>query len=70
MSRLSGAVDPDGKMPFDLRSTFFMHRKQMSEAVRTMISWAPTRIIIAHGRWYESNALEELRRAFRWLPGI
>lgn len=70
MSRLSGAVDPDGKMPVDLRSTFFMHRKKMSEAVRTMISWQPQRIIIAHGRWYEDNAVAELKRAFRWLPGI
>ncbi len=70
MSRLSGAVDHDGKMPLDLRSTFFMHRKQMAEAVRTMISWQPQRIIIAHGRWYEENAVAELKRAFRWLPGM
>lgn len=70
MSRLSGAVDPDGKMPVDLRSTFFMHRKKMAETVRTMISWQPQRIIIAHGRWYEDNAIVELKRAFRWLPGI
>jgi hypothetical protein len=70
MSRLSRAVDPDGKMPADLRSTFFMHRKQLAEAVRTMISWQPQRIIIAHGRWYRENAVAELKRAFRWLPGI
>jgi hypothetical protein len=70
MSRLAGAVDPDGKMPIDLRSTFLRHRVQMGEAVRTMISWAPERIIIAHGRWYEMNAVAELKRAFRWLPGM
>ena len=70
MSRLSGALDPDGKMPVDLRATFFMTRKQVAEAVRTMISWQPQRIIIAHGRWYRENAVAELKRAFRWLPGI
>jgi hypothetical protein len=70
MSRLSGAVDPDGGMPLDLRTTFFMHRKQMAEAVRRMISWQPQRIIIAHGRWYRGNAVAELKRAFRWLPGL
>ena len=70
MSRRSGAVDPDGKMPIDLRATFFMHRKQMAKAVRTMISWQPQRIIIAHGSWYRENAVAELKRAFRWLPGI
>jgi hypothetical protein len=42
----------------------------MAKAVRTMISWQPQRIIIAHGRWYEDNAVAELKRAFRWLPGI
>jgi hypothetical protein len=66
--RLSGAVDPDGKMPIDPRSTFLRHRKQMAEAVQTMIAWAPERIIVSHGRWYETNAVAELRRAFRWLP--
>ena len=70
MSGLSGAVDPDGRMPIDLRATFVKHRKQLAEAVRTMISWQPQRIIIAHGRWYEENAVAELKRAFRWLPGI
>ncbi len=70
MTGLAGAADPDGKMPLDLRSTFFMHRKQMAEAVRRMITWQPQRIIIAHGRWYEENAVAELKRAFRWLPGI
>ena len=70
MSRLAGAVDPDGGTPFDLRITFFMHRKQMAKAVRMMISWQPQRIIIAHGRWYRENAVPELKRAFRWLPGI
>jgi hypothetical protein len=68
MSRFSGAVNPDGKMPIDLRATFFMHRKKMAEAVRTMIFWQPKRIIIAHGRWYRGNAVAELKRAFRWLP--
>ena len=70
MLKLGGAVDPDGKTPLDLRATFFRHRKQMAEAVRTMISWQPQRIIIAHGRWYRENAAAELKRAFRWLPGI
>jgi len=70
LARLSGAVDPDGKMPIDLRATFLTHRKPLREAVRTMIAWAPDRIIIAHGRWYRGHAVAELQRAFRWLSGI
>jgi len=70
VSKFSGGCDPNGKMPIDLRLTFFMHRRQMANAVRTMISWQPQRILIAHGRWYPENAVSELKRAFSWLPGI
>jgi hypothetical protein len=70
MAGLSGAAHPDGKMPADLRASFFLHRKQLAVAVRRMIAWQPQRIIIAHGRWYRDNGVAELERAFRWLPGI
>jgi hypothetical protein len=70
MTRLSGAADPDGKMPFDLRLTFIGYRRQLAEAVRTMIGWAPERIIIAHGRWYAADGVVELKRAFRWVVGV
>ncbi len=70
LMRLGGAVHPDGKMPMDLRMTFLKHREPLRDAVRAMISWAPERIIIAHGRCYETNAVAELKRAFRWLSGI
>ena len=32
-----------------------------------MIALDPERVIIAHGRWYDANGTEELKRAFRWL---
>jgi hypothetical protein len=32
-----------------------------------MIGWNPVRIILAHGKWYERDGANELRRAFRWL---
>jgi hypothetical protein len=36
-------------------------------AAEQMIAWSPGQIVIAHGRCYQSNAVEELRRAFRWV---
>ena len=27
----------------------------------------PERVIIAHGRWFETEGAAELRRSFRWL---
>jgi hypothetical protein len=52
-------------MPRDMRLTF--DKAALKAAVETMIGWQPERIVIAHGRWYETNGADELRRAFRWL---
>jgi hypothetical protein len=68
LTRLAGAQDPDGQMPRDMRLTY--SRAALEAAVAKMIAWAPARIILAHGRWYEKNGTAELRRAFRWLPRI
>jgi hypothetical protein len=64
---LGGVQDPDGQMPRDMRLTFSRHRMQLRRAIETMITWQPERIILAHGRWYDADATNELRRAFRWL---
>ena len=64
--QLSGCCDPDGKMPIDLRSTFWRHRSDVHHAVEEMLAWGPERIVLAHGRWYPGNAAAELKRAFRW----
>ena len=65
--RLAGISDPDGQMPRDMRMTFRVHKDQLKAAVERMIGWAPERVILAHGRWYESGGVEELRRAFRFV---
>ena len=67
LTRLAGIQDPDGQMPRDLRLTFRHQRATLRRAVETMIAWAPERVILAHGRWYDRDGAKELRRAFRWL---
>lgn len=64
---LVGNLDPDGKMPLDMRMTFRRNRQNLREDVERMIDWGPERVVLAHGRWYESGGTEELRRAFRWV---
>lgn len=64
---LGGVLDPDGGMPRDMRLTFSKQRPALRAAVETMIAWNPQRVILAHGRWYEQDGADELRRAFRWL---
>lgn len=65
LTRLGSVLDPDGQMPRDMRLTF--PRPRLKAAVETMMSWDPERIILAHGRWYETGGMRELTRAFRWL---
>ncbi len=66
-TRFAGIQDPDGQMPRDMRMTFSKHRDQLRDAVERMIGWNPERVIVSHGRWYERNGANELRRAFRFL---
>ncbi len=62
-----GAADPDGKAPLDMQWSFVGYRQTLRAAVERMIGWAPERIILAHGRCYGTQAVAELRRAFRWV---
>jgi hypothetical protein len=66
LTQTFGAADPDGKAPFDMQLSFRGHRREVRAAAERLIAWAPERIILAHGRCYEADAVRELRRAFRW----
>ena len=65
--RLGGVAAPDGQMPRDLRLTFHKHVDELRQMVEKLIALKPERVVIAHGKWFESNGEAELRRAFRWL---
>ena len=67
IARMGGVLDPDGQMPKDMRLTFRRGRLALRAAVQRMLAWKPERVILAHGRWYPVNGVEELRRAFRWV---
>lgn len=67
LARLAGIVDPDGKTPADLRTTFWGRKGVARAALARMLAWEPERVIIAHGRPYEEDGTRELQRAFRWL---
>jgi hypothetical protein len=65
--RVGGAADPDGSTPHDMRFTFRRQRAALRAAAEQMLAWDPERVILAHGRWYETGGAAELRRAFRWV---
>jgi hypothetical protein len=64
---MTGTADPDGKVPLDLRLTFWGNRQQARDSLEKILTWQPEKVILAHGRWYEENGTQELKRAFRWL---
>ena len=64
--RITGPLDPHGTAPPDMRLSFRRHRPALRAALAQMRSWAPERIILAHGKWYPTDGLRELERAFRW----
>lgn len=64
---LAGILDPNGKHPRDMKMTFLRGKKQLNRAVTIMLGWQPDKIILAHGRWYQSGAIEQLNRAFSWV---
>ena len=63
---VAGIDDSDGKMPPDMRWSF-RDKEALSDCIEQMIDWRPKRIILAHGRCYEHNAVAELERAFERL---
>lgn len=66
--RLAGMVDPDGRAPLEVRLSFrFGDLGVARETISEFLEWAPDRVILAHGRWYDRDGTAELRRAFRWL---
>ncbi|NEO26286.1 MAG: DUF4336 domain-containing protein [Kamptonema sp. SIO4C4] len=70
LTQLTGCADPDGKMPLDLRSTFWGNKAQARACAQHLIAWQPEKVILSHGRWYPEKGTAELKRAFRWLGAL
>lgn len=66
LTRWAGCADPNGSAPYDMRLSYRPRRDELRAAVRRTLDWAPRRAVLAHGRWYETNAQAELERAFGW----
>jgi hypothetical protein len=69
MMKAGGVLGPDGGTPRDARLTF-LNRARARAAVRRALSWAPRRLVIAHGACAMEDGADVLRRSFRWLLGV
>ncbi|MEO3413957.1 DUF4336 domain-containing protein [Roseovarius sp. CAU 1744] len=62
---LAGTDDSAGNMPYLMRRRY--SNAGLAPSVEHMIDWRPRRIILSHGRCYESGAVKELERVFKKL---
>jgi hypothetical protein len=65
-TRMTGMYYPRGQIFFGMRLPMLLQRRKARAAVRTILAWQPERITLAHGRCFESNGSEILRRVFAW----
>jgi hypothetical protein len=64
--RLTGMYYPRGQIFFGMRLPLLLQKRKTRAAVQKMLSWQPERIILSHGRWFDSSASETLQRTFGW----
>jgi len=65
-AKLTGMHYPRGQIFFGMRLPLLLQKRKTRAAVQKMLSWQPERIILSHGRWFDSNASETLQRMFGW----
>jgi hypothetical protein len=65
--RFAGLVDPYDIALFDVRLSFRSQCRDLQRLVDLVIAWAPERIVLSHRRFYQTNAVGDLERAFGWV---
>jgi hypothetical protein len=65
-ARLTGMYYPQGQIFFGMRLPLLLQRKKSRTAAERILSWEPERIIVSHGRCFDSNGAEVLQRVLGW----
>jgi hypothetical protein len=63
---MTGMYYPHGQIFFGMRLPLFLQKRESKAAVEQILSWQPERIIISHGRCFESDGAAVIRHAFSW----
>ena len=61
-TKLSGMYHPHGQVFFGMRLPLYLQRKRTQAALEKIQSWRAERIVLSHGRCFDSNAEGVLRR--------
>ena len=54
-TRVSGMYHPHGQIFFGMRLPLMLQRTKARAAFAKLKSWRPERIVLAHGRYFDSN---------------
>jgi hypothetical protein len=63
---LCGIYAPSGGIPPDLHLALWPKRHEVRFAYQRVLAWEPERIILSHGRCFETNGTAAIRRGFSW----
>lgn len=63
-TKLTGMYHPHGQIFFGMRLPLVLQRRKAKAALRKIHSWQPERILLSHGRCFDTRADEVIRRIF------
>ena len=64
-TKLSGMYYPHGQIFFGMRLPLQLQKKKAETAIKKIQAWRPERIVLSHGRCFDENADEVIRRIFK-----
>jgi hypothetical protein len=67
VAQLFGSTQPDGMPPPYVRFAVRRGGPDARAAAQRMLALRPDRVLFAHGRWFDTDATQLLRRSLRWL---
>jgi hypothetical protein len=68
VTKLTGMYHPYGQIFFGMRLPLFLQRQKAEAAIRKIHSWQPQRILLSHGRCFDTDADRVIRRIFGEPP--
>ena len=69
LTRMSGMYHPRGQVFFGMRLPLLLQPKKAAAAIAKLHAWQPRRILLSHGRCFDVDAGEVIRRVFGKRPG-
>jgi hypothetical protein len=67
-TKLTGMYHPYGQIFFGMRLPLLFQWRRAKAAIRKIHSWRPQRIVLSHGRYFDADADEVIRRIFGEPP--